>query len=366
MINRHLLWAAAATLLSTGAFIAGRQLGERSPSAATTASKNSAQLASTRTSTPRRAATGLAGSNPASDAESALPDDAKPSAADSGFTDIAAIGSYEDLLNAQPDMIDAAIKPLRASTPNKPGLFALGFAGDAQENVFRNEVDFLPKLLAARFDAADRTVELVNSPYTFGHVPLATRSNLYDALDGIAAKMDRANDILLLFITSHGSHDHQLLVDMGLLPLDQLIPADLRDALDRNHITWRVIVISACYSGGFIPALREPHTLIITAAREDRTSFGCGSDSDITWFGKAFLADALNHTTDFREAFGLAKKTIAGWEKRDKETPSEPQIWEGPLIGAKLAQWRKTLPASAAQVTFEPAKAASAKGSASR
>jgi hypothetical protein len=106
--------------------------------------------------------------------------------------------------------------------------------------------------------------------------------------------------------------------------------------------------------------------MIITAAREDRTSFGCGSDSQVTWFGKAFLTEALNRTTDFHEAFLQAKKTIAGWEKRDHETPSEPQFWEGPLIEAKLAAWRATLPATATQVRFEPAPGSSAKGRAGR
>jgi hypothetical protein len=254
---------------------------------------------------------------------------------------------------AQPDLIDASLKNVRPHTPGTIDLFALGFAGDAAENVFRNEVDFLPKLLAQRFGAAGRTLELINSPDTFEKTPIATRTNLYDALDGIAAKMDRDNDILLLFLTSHGSHDHELYVEMGTLPLDQLSPADVRDALDAARIRWRIVVISACYSGGFIPALQEPHTLIVTAARSDRASFGCGSDSQITWFGKAFLTEALNQTTDFHDAFLRAQKTIASWEKRDNETPSEPQFWEGSLMQQHLDAWRASLQPGA-PVIFAP------------
>lgn len=273
---------------------------------------------------------------------------------DSGPPDIAAIDSYEDLLYEQPRLVDAAVAGLRASTPGAPGLFALGFAGDAEENVFRNEVAYLPKLLAARFGAAGRTLQLINSPYTFTHTPLATRSNLERALAGLAKRMDPANDILLLFLTSHGSPDRHLYVAMGNFPLDQLTPRDIRDALDGAGIRWRVIVISACYSGGFIPALREPHTLVITAARADRPSFGCGSDSQLTWFGKAFLVDGLNASTDFRTAFATARARIAQWERRDHETPSEPQIQEGPLMAAKLAQWRASLPANTPAVPFAP------------
>jgi hypothetical protein len=269
------------------------------------------------------------------------------------------VASYEDLMYAQPDLVDDGLKRLRPHTPGTTDLYALGFAGDGDENVFRNEVDFLPKLLAQRFDAQGRTLQLINSPQTFAKTPMATRTNLYQALGGIAQTMDRDNDVLLLFLTSHGSRDHQLFVQMGAMPLDQLMPEDIRDALDQAKIRWRVIVVSACFSGGFIPALREPHTMIITAARSDRTSFGCGNDSKITWFGKAFLTQALNHTTDFHAAYLEASRTIAQWEQRDHDTPSEPQFWEGPLIEAKLAAWRASLPPSTAQVPFAPASIAS-------
>ncbi len=267
--------------------------------------------------------------------------------------DVTAIASYEDLVYSQGDLLDAALARVHARKPGRPNLFALGFAGDGEENVFRNEVDYFAKLVAKRFGADGHVLELVNSPRTFENVPLATRTNLYAALDGIAAKMDRDQDILLLFLTSHGSAGHELSVQLGALPLDQVTPDDLRDALDAVKIRWRVIVVSACYSGGFIPALRNPNTLVITAARSDRSSFGCGNDSKITWFGKAFLADALNTTTDFREAYERARTDIAGWERRDREVPSEPQLWEGPEIEAKLASWRATLP-PAPPVPFAP------------
>jgi hypothetical protein len=291
-----------------------------------------------------------------------------PQPDDSGSdADIDPVASYEDLMYAQPDLVDASLRRLRAHKPgvDPPGthppatidLYALGFAGDGDENVFRNEVDYLPKLLAQRFGADGRTLQLINSPDTFKRTPLATRTNLYHALQGIAKTMDPDNDILLLFLTSHGSHDHQLFVAMNAMPLDQLTPADIRDALDTAHIRWRVVVISACYSGGFIPALREPHTMIITAARADRTSFGCGSDSQITWFGKAFLTQALNQTTDFHEAYLRASQEIAAWEKRDKQTPSEPQFWEGSLIQQHMNAWRASLPPGA-PVVFTPASVA--------
>ena len=268
------------------------------------------------------------------------------------------VATIENLMYAQPFMMADSLKRLQQQTPGKTDLYAIGFAGDGDEPPFRNEVDYLAKLLGTRFGAQGRTLELVNSPATYATIPLATRTNLINAVEFIGNMMDRDNDVLFLFLTSHGGRDHRLFVGMGDLPLDQITPDDIRAALDAAHIRWRVVVVSACYSGGFIPALRDAHTMIITAARSDRTSFGCGNDSQITWFGKAFLTDALNRTTDFHDAYLRARTTIAGWEKRDGETPSEPQYWAGTDIQQKLDAWRATLPAAAA-VPFVPASIAS-------
>ena len=94
-------------------------------------------------------------------------------------------------------------------------------------------------------------------------------------------------------------------------------------------------------------------TLVITAARADRTSFGCGGGSQITWFGKAFLAQALNETTDFERGFALASKQVRDWELAQGETASVPQMAGGWAIRRKLAAWRETL-APAGAVAFSP------------
>jgi len=253
----------------------------------------------------------------------------------------------------EPDRVRRAVEAVRAQTPGRIDLFTIGFAGDGKERVFRNEVEYFDRLMAGRFEAAQRTLSLVNSPETVDRLPLATMSNLREALAGIGARMDPDEDVLLLFLTSHGSEDHHLYVGLDPLPLHQISPADLRGALDAAHIGWRVVVVSACYSGAFVDALRDEHTLVITAARADRTSFGCGSDSKITWFGKAFLAGALNQTTDFERGFELANHQIREWELRDGETPSVPQMAGGWAIRKHLAAGRKTLP-DAAPIPFVP------------
>ncbi len=249
----------------------------------------------------------------------------------------------ETLLANQPPLLQHKLESIRAQTPGKVDLFAVGFAGDGSEPGFRNEVEYFSRLMAQRFDARSRTLSLINNPGTLADTPLATLPNLRAGLAGIASRMDTNEDMLVLFVTSHGSQDHVLLVDLDPLPLAQIEPEDLRSALDDAGIRWRVVVVSACYSGGFVDALRDAHTLVITAARRDRSSFGCGVDSQITWFGKAFLAQALNQTTDFRQAFALASRQVRAWELADGETPSVPQMDTGTLIGKKLDAWRASI-----------------------
>jgi hypothetical protein len=178
------------------------------------------------------------------------------------------------------------------------------------------------------------------------------RDTLRLALQGMASKMNPDEDLLVLFLTTHGSPDHQLYVDMQPLPLDGIGPTDLREALDAAGIHWRVVVISACYSGGFIDALNTPMSLIITAARADRPSFGCGDDADTTYFGRAFLVEALNQTRSFIGAFELARETVAEREKEDDFDPSDPQMAIGALISSKLDAWANKL-APADPVPFE-------------
>jgi hypothetical protein len=111
----------------------------------------------------------------------------------------------------------------------------------------------------------------------------------------------------------------------------------LVDGLRQSGIKWRVIIISACYAGGFIEPLRDPHTVVITAAAPDRTSFGCSSDSDLTYFGEAFYRDALPEAHSLREAFDKAKAAIAARERAEGETPSNPVAFFGFDIEAHLA-----------------------------
>lgn len=254
----------------------------------------------------------------------------------------------ETAIRAQAGLVASSLAALRRQTPGKVDLYVVAMGGDATEDVFRNEVEFVGQQFATRFGAEGRVLSLLNHADTVERTPLATRTNLRRAIAGIGQVMDPAEDVLLFFVTSHGSEAHELSMHMPPIALNDVRPDDLATALDEAGIEWRVLVVSACYSGGFIAPLQGPKTLVITAARADRTSFGCGAHSNITYFGEAYFAEALNRTDSFTDAFALARKTVGERERGEDFEPSRPQIAVGEGIEAKLAQWR-------AGVTLGPA-----------
>ncbi len=259
---------------------------------------------------------------------------------------IKAAASQDEVDPADQVALAQAIEALQPQRPGVTDLYVVGFAGDASDDVFRNETLYLKQLFEQRFDARGRVITLVNNPDNLGeqpYAPLATYDNLYDTLTAIGKRMDRKEDALLLFVTTHGTEDHTLYVQVDQNEEDFISPQDLRKALQDAGIGNRIIVLSACYSGGFIPALRSPDTLILTAARADRPSFGCGNTSNATYFGKAWLVDAMNESDDPLAAFDIAKAAITAREKHDGELPSLPQQSLGKRITHLLARWRAGL-----------------------
>ena len=224
----------------------------------------------------------------------------------------------------------------RPATVGAQGYF-LGFAGVGGQKVFAEEIGLAKRVLGERFDLADRSIALINDQRDLESAPLATVSGLRYALRGIAMRMNPDRDVLFLAISSHGSEDGTIDVENDRLPLDALGTDDLDDALRESGIKWRVIIISACYAGAFLEPLRNPQTIVITAAAADRSSFGCSNDRDLTYFGEAFYRDALPGARSLRDAFDRAAAAIAARERRERITPSEPQAFFGAEIEAKLA-----------------------------
>lgn len=237
--------------------------------------------------------------------------------------------------------LTAALAGLPSHRPGRPDLYLVAMAGDGGEPVFGHEVRYVGQLLDQRFDGGGRNLLLINTrDGQESDAPEASLANLRAGLAHVAGLMDPDEDALLLFLTSHGSPTHEFYVRNGGIEGVQIRPEHLRAALDEAGIQRRVVVVSACYSGGFVPALADARTLVITAARHDRPSFGCGVSSRITYFGEAFLAGALNQTADFAEAFRLATHRVTAMEKADRFRPSHPQMAGGEDVLPWLQAWQ--------------------------
>ena len=148
--------------------------------------------------------------------------------------------------------------------------------------------------------------------------------------------MNRDEDVLFLALSSHGSRDSTIAVSNTDRLEDGLSAGTLADLLEESGIKWRVVVVSACFSGTFVKPLADDHTIVITAASKNRGSFGCSDQRDLTYFGEAFYRDALPHSTDLRIAFETARRDIRRREREQNFTPSQPQGYFGPLMEEKL------------------------------
>ena len=258
----------------------------------------------------------------------------------------------EKVLSAQSRLLETQLAGVLPGVKGEPHLYFVGFAGDGSQDVFLKELLAADRLFAGRFGTAGRSIILANNPRTAATLPFASATNLSQALTRLGQVMNRDSDVLVLFLTSHGSREHELSVNNQPLDLDQLTPEMVRSMLKKSGITWKVVIVSACFAGGFIDPLKDEQSLIITAADATSESFGCGFGENYTWFGEAFLDLALRRTFSFTKAFDKARGTIRQWEDEQGETPSNPQIFVGKEIEKQLSVLEKRL-ALARQGTAE-------------
>lgn len=215
-------------------------------------------------------------------------------------------------------------------------LYSLALAGDGKQSVFMREADYVTGMLASRFGAVGQ-ITLANHRDHLADRLMASRETLSRSVQTLAARSG-PEDLVFIYLTSHGTSEHELVLDQPRLQLGDLPADELAAVLAPLKGRDKVVVISACYSGGFIPALRDEKTLIMTASRADRVSFGCSEEADFTYFGDALFAQALNQTDDLQQAFELASRHVAEREIADNYEASQPQIWAPKGV---LAHWQR-------------------------
>ena len=240
----------------------------------------------------------------------------------------------EALYAAQDRLMGEQVGALAPEVPGQTDVFALALGGTEDQSVFLTEVENVSAILEAQYGAGPRTLKLANSHDHPTRYPMANRANLARALKEIGARQG-AEDLAFLFLTSHGSED-LFALQFAEAGTTDLSAAEFRAMLEDSGIGPAVIVVSACFSGSFIDDIAAPDRLVITAARGDRTSFGCRDGAEWTEFGESFFDKALRADPDPRRAFLVAAEDVARKEAADGLTPSLPQISEGAGIGAVL------------------------------
>ena len=242
--------------------------------------------------------------------------------------------SLELGLLAQGRLLDDALSSVPASTPTVE-LYTLTLGGDGKQSVFLRESDYVSNMLNSRFGAFGQ-IRLVNHRDHLVDRPMATRENLRRAAAALAERSG-PEDLIFIYLTSHGTSEHEFVLDQPRMELSDLPADELAAVLSPLKNRDKIIVISSCYSGGFIPALKDERTLIMTASRADRVSFGCSEEANFTYFGDALFVQALNQTDDLEQAFKRAKATVAERELADGFEASEPQIWAPKTV---LSHWQ--------------------------
>jgi len=243
-------------------------------------------------------------------------------------------------LLAEHRRLAAALAAVRPQRPGSIDAFVVVAALDS-DPVFAREAREAARVLARRYGAEGHTIVLAGADGRGGAaLPMGSPQSLGAALARMAEVMDPAEDVLVLYTTSHGA-PFGIVYNDGDRGFGAIGPARLWAMLSELGIANRLVLVSACYAGIFVPMLQSPGTAIVTASAADRTSFGCQADSDWTFFGDALVNHALRKPQPLGAAAVEAQATIAGWERQGRLDPSGPQV----SIGADAARWLAVLEA---------------------
>ncbi len=199
-----------------------------------------------------------------------------------------------------------------------------GTSTDAFDNARRAVAGHLVRL---GFDDSN-IAQLSVRPERYGdpRVHMATVENMRGDLRRHRRDADRG---CFVYLTSHGSVDGLALGSSGLLT-----PAQVDGLLQEQcGSDPTILIVSACYSGIFAAdEMLKPNRFIMTAARSDRTSFGCGEGTRYPYFD-ACLIETFPQAADWLDFARSTRTCVAAREQAEHlSPPSSPQIYVGPDI----------------------------------
>ena len=210
------------------------------------------------------------------------------------------------------------------------GMRVVLVAGDGGLDVFDNGVAGVEAWLRDTGEGApDRIVRLSASPAVIARdrVEPASERHIMQAIESMNPASGQA---CFVFITSHGIKGEGVALsydDSVLRPaaLDRALTTGCGDAPT-------VAIVSACYSGSFArPPMARPNRIVLTAARADRPSFGCGAGETYTFFDECLL-HSLDRGPGWQAVFAATRSCVSQHERREGEVPSMPQGWFGAAV----------------------------------
>jgi hypothetical protein len=230
---------------------------------------------------------------------------------------------------------------LESLAPQRPGvqdvyMLSVSFWGDP---VFEREATQAEEILRNHLGGEGRSIILSAGGLGQRTYPAASPDNFAAAIGQIGATMDPAEDLFVLFITTHGQSDGVAAIREHNRMFAGLRPAHLSMMLQQANIQNRVVIVSACFSGAFISPLMSDSTIVMAAAAPDRSSFGCQPQNNWTFFGDAYFNRSVREHGDMIGSFDRAKRLISQWEREQNlSPPSNPQIY----VGARAAEMLRT------------------------
>jgi hypothetical protein len=243
----------------------------------------------------------------------------------------------------------AALKPQRPGVVDAY-ILSVGLDSDA---VFTREASEAAKVLSRRYDGEGRTLTLATR--TDGAMPQGSPDMIAAGLAALSKKMDLKEDVLILFTTSHGDPNVGIVYRDESNGMGLIAPMRMAEMLNDLGFQKRMVIISACFSGVFVPKLENDNSIILTAASSTRSSFGCAASNDWTFFGDALMNHALRKPQPLEAAVTEAHKMINGWESGRQFPASGPQASYGKNSVVWLKALETRMPKDATQPIGKPA-----------
>ncbi|TRD12468.1 peptidase C13 [Erythrobacter insulae] len=250
-------------------------------------------------------------------------------------------------------------RALAALEPQRPGTvdaYIVSIALDS-DPVFAREAREAAKVLGRRYGGSDGGKgRILTRAGPDGQSDDLARGSIRSMILGLAHMaelMDRDEDVLVVYTTSHGSQ-LGLVNHFGDNEYGIFSPTRLQKVFAELGIKRRLLIISACYSGIFLPKLSGPDTAILTAAAAQRTSFGCAPENDWTFYGDALINRSLRKPQSLADAAKETSRQIAEWESSRRLLASLPQTAIGDGAKVWLAQLESRMPQTATDPVGRP------------